>query len=100
MARKESNKTENKEETLKKIKFSLDAPEAQSVFVTGDFNDWDPKSQPLKKHSKKTWKVSVHLMSGRYEYRFLVDGIWQNDPKCNALIPNSYGSDNCILIVQ
>ncbi len=100
MSRKKSNKTENNEKKLKKIKFSLDVPEAQSVFVTGDFNDWDPKSQPLKKHSKKTWKVSVYLMPGRYEYRFLVDGRWQNDPKCTSYVSNTFGGENCVLIAQ
>jgi len=89
-----------KKKTTRKVNFTIVAPEAQNVFLVGDFNSWDTSSRPLKKASKGTWKTSIKLMPGRYEYRFLVDGEWQNDPNCTNFIPNPYGCENCVLTLE
>ena len=36
---------------------------------------------------------------GSYEYRFVVDGQWVDDPEVNELIPNPFGSANAVLEV-
>jgi len=36
---------------------------------------------------------------GRYEYRFVVDGQWRDDPACTERVPNGFGSENCVLRV-
>ena len=89
----------NKNEKKKRITFKLQAPNAQSVSLAGDFNAWNPDSHPLKKNSNGSWKISVSLSPGRYEYRFIVDGHWQNDPDCTAYAANPFGSENCIIIL-
>ena len=75
-------------------------PEAQNVFLIGNFNNCDIHSHPFKTRSMGIWKASIDLMPGIYEYRFLVDGEWQNDPNCTASVLNSYVSDNCILTLE
>jgi len=90
---------ESKKKTQKRVNFTLLTPEAQNVFLAGDFNDWDVHSHPLKKDSKGTWEISVDLMPGRYEYRFLVDGVWRNDPNCTTFAPNPFGGENCVIRV-
>jgi 1,4-alpha-glucan branching enzyme len=75
------------------------APSAQSVFLAGDFNQWDLSSHPLKPDKNVTWKISLDLYPGQYEYRFFVDGKWQNDPNCRDLIENPFGTSNCLKIV-
>jgi 1,4-alpha-glucan branching enzyme len=84
----------------RKIEFIMVAPEAHNVFLSGDFNDWSTRSHPFRKVSDGEWKVSVALLPGRYEYRFLMDGKWQNDPRCAEHAPNSFGSENCVLTVE
>ncbi len=91
--------TGKKKPVKKKINFEIAAPEAKNVFLAGDFNGWDRSANPLHKNSKGVWKTSLVLMPGTYQYRFLVDGAWQNDPRCTTLVSNPYGSDNCILKV-
>jgi len=86
--------------SLKRINFTLFAPKAQNVFLAGDFNGWNTYSHPLKKDFQGTWKTSINLIPGRYEYRFLVDGQWQNDPNCTNFTPNSFGSENCLLSLE
>lgn len=73
------------------------APEAQSVLLAGDFNSWNPEANPLKKASNGLWKTNINLSPGRYEYRFLVDGQWQNDPGCESYAANPFGEDNCVI---
>jgi 1,4-alpha-glucan branching enzyme len=84
----------------KKVQFELLAPEAQKVYLTGDFNNWDPKTSRMKKDKKGIWKTVLSLTPGRYEYRFLVDGNWENDPACCDCVPNEFGSQNCVRIVE
>lgn len=85
--------------TLKKISFSLSAPEALQVQVAGDFTQWDHAPVTLKKQKNGVWKVTISLEAGRYEYRFLVDGAWQDDPSCAVRAPNAFGSENCVVVV-
>lgn len=84
----------------KKVAFKLIAPYATSVSVAGDFNDWDANANPMKKDWKDDWKTTLNLKPGRYEYKFYVDGTWQNDPSCNACVPNQFGSTNCVIEVK
>jgi 1,4-alpha-glucan branching enzyme len=83
----------------KRVTFALHAPDAQSVLVTGSFCDWNTAAGALKKDKQGLWKKSIMLAPGRYEYRFLVDGAWQDDPQCAERAPNTFGTANCVLTV-
>jgi 1,4-alpha-glucan branching enzyme len=84
----------------RRVTFSFEAPKAKSVILMGDFNHWDAKRHPMKKDSKGRWNKNVMLFPGRYEYRFIVDGKWQNDPHNEQTCPNCYGSNNNYLIIE
>ena len=92
-------KTSNKKQKVQKTEFSLLAPSAQSVFLSGDFNQWDLSSHPLKCDKNGMWKISLNLQPGQYGYRFLVDGEWRNDPSCCDFAENPFGTSNCLKIV-
>jgi 1,4-alpha-glucan branching enzyme len=81
----------------KKIVFEYYAPLAKKVTVAGTFNAWNPSQYSLKKERDGKWKLTVELSSGRYEYRYWVDGDWQNDQRTVECVPNPYGSWNCVL---
>ena len=85
-----------KKETVKKVSFNFLAPQAESVFIAGDFNDWNPASHPMKKDKKGVWKASFDVVPGTYQYRFLVDGQWQDDPSCTDCVANPFGTFNCV----
>ena len=84
----------------KKVQFEFPAPDAQKVYLAGDFNNWDLRANLMKKDKKGTWKTALSLKPGRYEYRFLKDGDWENDPACAGCVPNNFGSSNCVRIVE
>jgi 1,4-alpha-glucan branching enzyme len=83
----------------KPVEFSLDQPQARSVAVAGTFNDWDVNRTPLRLNSEGTWKATVWLPAGRYEYRFVVDGQWISDPGARESVQNTFGSTNSVLVV-
>ena len=84
---------------LMKTEFRLSAPHARSVFVAGSFNQRNLSAHPLKQDKKGVWKISPALGPGRYEYRFFVDGEWQNDSNCSSFIENPFGTLNCLKIL-
>jgi len=45
------------------------------------------------------WHLSVALKPGRYEYRFLADEVWCNDPAAQQTVANSVGTENCVSVV-
>jgi 1,4-alpha-glucan branching enzyme len=98
--RKSTALTRENMQSTKKITFKIMAPEANDVFLVGDFNGWNMSSHPLKSSPNGTWNTSIELAPGRYEYRFLVDGEWQNDPNCTTLDTNPYGGDNCVFTLD
>jgi 1,4-alpha-glucan branching enzyme len=89
-----------KKASRKRVTFSFEAPYAQRVGIAGDFNEWDVTSHPLKKEKKGIWKTSLLLLPGTYQYRFVVDGEWQNDPACTECVGNPFGTLNCVRRVQ
>lgn len=85
-------------EEIVELKFT--APKARSVSVAGSFNGWDSRRDPLSKESGGVWRVSLSLSAGRYEYRFVVDGQWQEDPGAKESASNPYGGRNSVLVVR
>lgn len=81
----------------KKVTFSLEVPEANEVFLTGDFNNWNPKTHPMKKQGNGMWNKTVMLSPGKYEYKFLVDGNWAEDPRNERACANCFGTRNSVL---
>lgn len=83
----------------KRHALAFQAPGARSVVVTGSFCNWTAEGQPLKHDGNGTWKATLALDPGQHEYRFLVDGVWQDDPTCTERVPNPFGTENCVLQV-
>ena len=84
----------------KKTEFEYFAPSAVKVAVAGTFNHWNNEKDLMKNDGRGRWKLTLMLPSGRYEYRYSVDGTWQNDQRPVECIPNAFGSWNCVLGVQ
>jgi len=68
------------------------------VELTGDFNGWKPVRMRKSKDGK--FVALVPLKPGRYEYKFIVDGRWMQDPDNELLIRNVYGTFNSLAVVS
>ena len=80
-----------------RVDFEFYAPEAKKVQLAGTFNKWHAGETPMRKERDGKWRVSLDLPAGRYEYRYLVDGNWQNDQRPVECVPNTFGSWNCVI---
>ena len=76
------------------ITFTYFAPQAGSVLVAGDFTKWETSPISLVKEETGMWKTTLTLKPGKYQYRLLVDGQWQNDPECTLHVANPFGTSN------
>ncbi len=86
-------------ELEKTVGFKFYAADALNVAVAGTFNNWNAEGFRLKRSKDGNWTGQFKFKPGRYEYRFLVDGRWENDPTAPC-VPNDFGSTNCILEVK
>lgn len=82
--------------TKQKTTFSLAAPQAKTVLLAADFTQWEQSPITLKKLKSGLWKATISLSPGTYEYRFLVDGRWEDDPQCSNRCWNRFGVQNCV----
>jgi 1,4-alpha-glucan branching enzyme len=74
--------------TIKPIHFFFLAPEAGSVNLMGDFNEWSPTKLPMESRPGGWWAVEVPLNPGHHEYLFVVDGVPALDPHATGTTRN------------
>lgn len=85
---------------MRETTFSLDAPEARSVYVTGSFNDWSLDEKCRMRFENGQWVVDVGLEPGVHKYQFIVDGRWREDPANPRQERNSFGDINSLIEVK
>src|SRR5260370_4498991 len=80
--------------------FVLIAPNAASVALVGDFNDWNPARSPMRATHAGIWATVLPLAPGRYHYAFLVNGVeWRRDPAAPAALDDDFGSPSSVVTV-
>jgi hypothetical protein len=82
------------------VKFVTLYPRAKSVQIAGDFNNWQPQQTIMKASKDGKWELALELAPGKYRYRMVVDGQWQQDPYNGNVETNPYGEYNSILEVK
>lgn len=88
-------------DTIKLVQFMLVAPDARTVSLVGDFNDWDPAATPLREAADAgVWTITVPLAAGRHQYVFMVDGNrWTPDPAAPTAVEDDFGMPNSVITV-
>ena len=76
------------QQTLRAVNFICNAPEAQSVSLVGDFNEWNPAANRMKQQPDRAWLLTVELKHGHHRYAFLVDGQLTLDPRAQGITRN------------
>lgn len=61
------------------VVFRYDGEGAEKVFVTGDFNNWNPTMDRMA-FRDGVFEIRLFLLPGRYRYMFVVDGVETADP--------------------
>lgn len=88
-------------DSVQVIQFVLVAPDARTVALVGDFNDWQADATPMRAAaSGRVWSVQVPLSAGRHRYAFVVDGErWVPDPSAPRAPGDDFGTPNSVVTV-
>lgn len=76
------------------------APEAETVKIVGDFNEWNVEDGiKMKKQKNGIFKAIVDLEAGKeFQFRYLIDGeAWENDWEADAYVATPFGSENSVV---
>ncbi len=72
---------------------------ASSVFLAGEFNQWSKDATPMKKKGNQFF-VKLKLAPGYYQYKFVIDGNWMQDPDNPVGVDDNYGGLNSVIHVK
>ena len=82
------------------VQFLISAPEARTVALAGDFNEWNPSIQLDDPDGDGLWTARVALEPGVHEYMFVIDGSeWRPDPNALSYKDDGFGQRNSVLAV-
>jgi hypothetical protein len=87
---------------LTAVVLDVEIPNAQQVSVVGDWNNWNPEAQELKKSTNGSlWVIEMELEKGReYRYQFVIDGEeWVPDPDAEIKVDDGFGGINSVLVI-
>jgi len=86
---------------MSKTRFSIEVPEARTVCLAGDFNDWDPQAVRLRRLRKgeDVFAATVEVPEGVHEFKYVVDGEWVCCPQCPRVL-NGLGTENSLILIQ
>ena len=65
------------------------------VFITGSFCEWD-KRLKMRKNNKNIFEIELFLPKGKFEFKFIVDGIWRCSSNYQQIKDNRGNSNNFI----
>ena len=84
------------------VQFVLVAPNAHSVAVVGDFNNWGLNDSALvATNHEGVWSVTAPVPAGVHRYAFVVNGKqWVADPSAPRSTDADFGMPSSALVVE
>lgn len=83
------------------VRFQVEAPEAVSVSIAGDFNGWSTTRHVLRDaDADGIWSTMVPVTPGVHRYMFVVNGQrWMTDPRAQRYADDGFGMKNALIAV-
>lgn len=70
------------------------------VYLAGTFNNWDAGADRMKDtDGDGIYEITLTLEPGSYQYKFVIDGRWKEDPYSASYADDGYGGKNSVLAV-
>jgi chromosome partitioning protein len=89
---------------LREVTVQFRDPTAGDVRIAGDFNGWIPdkgvRSVIDSVSGERVWTKVLQLPPGTYQYRYVVDGEWKEDPSNANTTAGPSGRVNSVLVVR
>lgn len=78
--------------------FSFYRPDADDVFVAGDFNEWRHGQLAMSPDDNGYWTARLRLPAGEFKFRYCADGQWFTDYAAFGVEPGRFGMDSIVRI--
>jgi 1,4-alpha-glucan branching enzyme len=69
----------------------------KKIFLAGSFNDWQPSDAKFLMKDDDgdgIWSITVKLAPGSYQYKYVIDGKWTQDPYGPEEAADGFGGRN------
>lgn len=73
--------------------------DAKRVILSGSFNKWNEEAFKMNK-TTNGWELTLQLKPNYYEYKFIVDGEWIEDPENKNKAINEFGGYNSCIDIK
>jgi len=91
--------TDTETSDLKELVFRFDNTKFKRVQIAGEFNNWIPDKDVETEIRDGSVQKKLRVSPGGYEYRLVIDGVWQQDPANPEATPNNMGEYNSLINV-
>ena len=82
------------------VTFRYQSDTAQAVYLAGSMTDWDTNKKLMTKDENGVFTITLSLTDGKYQYKFVVDGSWVEDPLNNGeKVDDGFGGNNSVVVV-
>lgn len=95
-----ANAPASPDNALQYHQFLIVAPNARSITLEGDFNDWDGAKTELTRSSDGVWSASVLLRPGQYQYQFVIDDTLRVADEKAPKVPDGLGGENSVITIS
>eukprot|EP00850_Spirogloea_muscicola_P009532 SM000053S17489 [mRNA] locus=s53:750374:754015:- [translate_table: standard] len=70
---------------------------ASTVFLTGSYDNWSTQTQ-LEKSNAGVFVATLQLYPGRYQIKFIVDGVWRVDPRREIVYSDGHENNQLTIL--
>ena len=81
------------------VEFAFFRPQANQVFVAGDFNQWKEGELSMTPSDDGYWTARMRLPAGEFKFRYCADGAWYADYAAFGVEPGRFGLDSVVRVV-
>lgn len=75
------------------------APEAHEVCLAGEMCNWNPRQLRMNRDDNGYWSLKLLMPEGKWQYKFVVDGVWTRDTNNEMTAPDGYNGFNSVVVV-
>jgi len=80
------------------VVFRFFRPQANRVFLVGDFNGWNRTATPMSRGEGGEWTCRLELPEGTYQFKYLADGEWFLDYAAFGIERGAFGWNSVLVI--
>lgn len=83
------------------VTFQVYLADAESVHVTGSFNEWSRTACPMTRQADGTWSVTIRICEGEHTFQYLADGHrYSADFAAHGIELNAFGLWSSLLRIR